>query len=286
MHYTYPVRNKLIAIVGPTASGKSALGAYLAKKLGGEIISADSRQVYKGMRVISRADKAHMVGIADPRRQFSADDYVRHATRIITMIYHSGNIPIVVGGTGLYADMLTGRMSYPNVPPNKKLRERLEQKTTKQLFAQLKKLDPARAKTIEPHHKRRLIRAIEIAEAIGTSPPRTTHDTYDVLWLGLNGQKSLRAGVETRLRAGMVAEAKKLRAALSKKRWRELGFEFVLLAEYLDKKISKPTLIEGLVRAEEHYAKRQMRWFKRNNAIIWITSQRHAYQCAKQFLSV
>src|SRR5581483_9524645 len=164
---------KVIAVVGPTASGKSALGVFLAQKLRrlpagrqGEIISADSRQVYRGMRVISRAGRGHMVGIADPRRQFSAGEYVRRATRCIDVMIHGNKVPIVVGGTGLYADALLGRMPLPQVPPDRALRAALRKRTAPQLMAQLRRLDPARAAQVDPHNKVRLMRAVEIAKGI------------------------------------------------------------------------------------------------------------------------
>ena len=274
-------KKKVIAIVGPTGSGKSSLGEYLAAKLGGEIIAADSRQVYKGMRVISRADTAHMVGVANPRKQFSAGDYKKQADKLIQKI----ELPIVVGGTGFYTDTLLGRMMMPEVAPNTKLRAALDKKTLKQLAAQLTKLDPASAKRVDLNNRPRIVRAIEIAEALGKVPTPTLSTEYKVLWLGLAKQKNLKSGVEARLRAGMVAEAKKLRTTLTKKRYAELGFEFALLANYLDKQISKKELVDALVRGEQQYAKRQWRWFKRNQDIHWITNKSKVLQLAKAFIS-
>src|SRR3989344_300310 len=140
---------KVIAIVGPTASGKSSLGIWLAKKLGGEIISADSRQVYKGLDIgTGKVTKKEMVGIphhllsvASPKKQFTVDDFVRLAEKAHSNILQNDRMTIVVGGTGLYVDMFLGRMAYPNVPPNPALRARLEKKSVAQLLAQLQKLD-------------------------------------------------------------------------------------------------------------------------------------------------
>src|SRR6185369_1890853 len=128
--------------------------------------------------------------VASPKGQFTVDDFVKQATRAYSSVLQNIRIAIVVGGTGLYVDMLTGRMSYPNVAPNATLRAQLEQRTTRQLFARLQKLDPSRAKTIDKDNPRRLIRAIEIAKAIGQSPiistTGTTDNKYNILWLGLN----------------------------------------------------------------------------------------------------
>ena len=274
---------KIIAVVGPTASGKSALGAYLAKKLGGEVVSADSRQVYKGMHIISRAEKGHMVGIADPAKQFSAGEYVKHAQKICAHILENKRTPIVLGGTGFYADALLGRMPLPQVEPDKKLRTKLNKRSAKQLMAQLKTLDPTVAVRVDPANLVRLVRAIEIAKA-GPLPPGDTASPYRVLWLGLRQSKNLNAGVEARLRAGMVAEAKRLRGALPRRRYKELGFEFDLLSDYLDKKISRQELVEKIANGERKYAKRQNRWFKRNPDIHWVKSRAEALRLSKKFL--
>ena len=232
--------------------------------------------------------KHHLLDVASPKKQFTVDDFVRLAERAHSNILQNDRMTIVVGGTGLYVDMLLGRMAYPNVPPNNKLRRQLEQRTTKQLFAQLQKLDPRRAATIEPGHKRRLIRAIEIAKAIGQSPIPHPDQKYDVLWLGLNQknlQKNIRIRLFARIRAGMVREAKKLHAAgLSYKRMEELGLEYRYLSYLLQGKLTKQEFEVQLERAIWHYAKRQMRWFKRNKDIHWVRSKAEALQRAKKFL--
>ncbi|MDE1925373.1 MAG: tRNA (adenosine(37)-N6)-dimethylallyltransferase MiaA [Patescibacteria group bacterium] len=291
-------KQKLIAVVGPTSSGKTALGIWLAKKIGGEIISADSRQVYKGLNLGTgkatpqemQGVPHHLLNVANPKRQFSADDFTRLGQKAITLIYQSGRLPIIVGGTGFYVDALLGRLTLPNVPPNPRLRKQLDKKDARELFLQLKKLDPARAKTIEPNHKRRLIRAIEIARAIGvgtkpsSSPSRTRRSDpglaplsrYDVLWLGLNPapetlKKNIHARLRARIKAGMIAEARTLHAkGLSYKRMEELGLEYKSLALLLQNKVTKEECMESLERAIQHYAKRQVRWFKRNPDIRWI----------------
>ena len=294
---------KIIAVVGPTASGKSALGTYLAQKLNGEIISADSRQVYKGLDIgtgkVTKKEMAgiphHLLSVASPKKQFTVDGFVKQAEKALYVILQKARIAIVVGGTGLYVDMLLGRMAYPNVPPNLKLREQLEQQTTKQLFAQLKKLDPRRAANIEPNHKRRLIRAIEIAKAIGQSPDTrttsTTNNKYNTLWLGLNPEykklkQNIRMRLFARIRTGMVAEAKRLhKQGLSYKRMAELGLEYRYLSLLLQNKITKQEFETQLERSIWQYAKRQMRWFKGNKDIRWVSGKSQALRLSKQFLS-
>ncbi|HEV7449704.1 MAG TPA: tRNA (adenosine(37)-N6)-dimethylallyltransferase MiaA [Candidatus Paceibacterota bacterium] len=289
---------KLIAIVGPTASGKSALGIYIAQKLKGEVISADSRQVYKGLDIgTGKVTKKEMLGVphhllsvVSPKKQFTVDDFVRLADKAYASVLQNNAVAIVVGGTGLYVDMLVGRMSYPNVPPNEALRKKLANKTALQLFAMLKKADPARAANIEASNPRRLIRALEIAKAIGKSPTPNPEPKYDVLWLGLNpDQKKLQRNIHKRLlsriKAGMINEAKRLRKqGLTYKRMDELGLEYRYLAQLLQNKLTKKEFAEQLERAINDYAKRQMRWFKRNQDIVWAGSKTEALKLAKDFL--
>jgi tRNA dimethylallyltransferase len=303
---------RVVAIVGPTSSGKTALGIYLGAKLGGEVISADSRQVYKGLDIgtgkVTKKEMAgvphHLLDVASPKRVFSADDFKKLGERAIALIYRSKKIPIVVGGTGLYADVLLGRMALPEVPPNPKLRTKLEAKSVEELYALLLKKDPERAKNIEPMHKRRLVRALEIAEALGKNPSKASAMDglpnnmlpYEVLWLGLNPpqnilNKKIVSRLHARLKAGMIAEAKKLHArppaggGLSYKRMEALGLEYKSLARFLQNKITKEEMVAELERAIPHYAKRQQRWFKRNPSIVWIKNKTEALRLAKKFLS-
>lgn len=290
-------RPKIIAIVGPTASGKSGLGIYLAQKLTGEVISADSRQVYRGLDIgtgkVTKHEmqgvKHHLLDVANPKKQFTVDDFVRLSEQAVKKIKVLHTV-IIVGGTGLYVDMLLGRMFYPNVPPNKKLRGQLERWSIKKLYATLKKLDPRRAATIEPHHQRRLIRAIEIAKAIGQSPLQNPAPKYDVLWLGLSPapvklKQNIRKRLLARMRSGMVHEARRLhKGGLSYKRMDELGLEYRYLALLLQKKLSQPEFMVQLERAINHYAKRQHRWFRRNKDIHWVSGKTEALRLSKKFL--
>jgi tRNA dimethylallyltransferase len=289
---------KIIAIVGPTASGKSALGIFLAQKIGGEIISADSRQVYRGLDIgtgkVTEKEMSgvphHLLDVASPQKIFSADDFVRLANTAIEKIGKNGCLPVVVGGTGFYIDALLGRLTLPNVPPDEKLRAQLDKKSPKQLFVMLKKLDPRRAKTIEPHHKRRLIRAIEIARALGKNPVPKTQEKYQVLWLGValspdRLKKNIHTRLLSRVKAGMIREARLLyRQGVSYTRMEELGLEYRSLARLLQKKISHEEFLAQLEREINKYAKRQYRWFKRNPDIRWVKSKTEALSFAKKFL--
>lgn len=282
------MKQKVIAVVGPTASGKSALGEYLAKKLGGKVISADSRQVYKDMHVISRAEPGAMVGVADPKHPYSAGAYAKDAAAVVTKLVSKNKLPVVVGGAGFYAEALL-HTPLPAVAPNKQLRARLNKKTPTQLLALLTRLDPKSAKRVDPQNKVRLIRAIEIAAALGSVPTRPQEGIYEVLWLGLPTPKNyegvLRRGVEVRLRRGMLREAKRLRSDLTAHRYAQLGFEFDLLAQLLEGRITREQFVEAMVRGEARYAKRQRRWFKRSSEIRWVKTKAEALRLAKGFLS-
>lgn len=276
----------MLVIVGPTASGKSALAVRLAQRFGGEVISADSRQVYKGLTIGTgkitpremEGVRHHLLDIASPKRTFTAADFARTARRVLQGIAQRGKIPIIAGGSGFYIDVLLGRITLPNVPPNRALRNMLEKKSIATLFALLKKKDPHRAQSIEQHNKRRLIRALEIAEA---SPKASVMEnepqSFDVLWVGIKpNEAQLRINIEMRLRErlkkGMVAEARRLHASgLSYKRMRELGLEYRALADFLDGRISREILEHSLARNIKRYAKRQITYWKRNRAICWFT---------------
>lgn len=275
-----------MAIVGPTASGKSDLGVFLAKKFGGEVISADSRQVYRGLDIGSgKITGEEMKGIphylldtADPRRQrFSADDFLKLAGQAIEKIQGRGKLPIVVGGTGFYIDVLAGRAVFPNVPPNPLLRKKFAGKSVEELFALLKKRDPRRAKSIDRHNKVRLIRALEIIEALGLVPATEAMSSKlsarNFVFIGLK-PRDLEEKISKRLRArldGIIRESKKLhKQGLSYKRMYELGLEYRYAAEFLRGKLDKDKMLEKLEIAIRQYAKRQMTWFKRNPKIKWF----------------
>jgi len=283
-------KQQVLIIVGPTSSGKSALAVELARKFGGEVISADSRQVYRGLNIGTgkiakremRGVRHHLLDVASPKKYFSADEFVRKGKVALSNILQNDKMPIIVGGTGFYIDALVGRIALPNVPPDKKLREKLEKKTAAQLFAMLKQRDPRRAKTIEPQHKRRLIRALEIVASIGKSPPAARQGlaAYDALWIGIAPpmkelEKKITIRLFARIREGMVAEGKRLhKRGLSYKRMEELGLEYKFLARLLQGKLTRQQMAEELNRAIRKYAIRQMRYWKRNKDIVWFKERR------------
>ena len=287
---------KIITILGPTASGKSDLAVIIAKKISGEIISADSRQVYKGMDIGSgKITKQEMLGVphhlldvANPKRTFTVSHYQKLANRKIAEIINRNKTPIIVGGTGLYIQSIIDGIVLPEVGPNYDLRQKLEKLSVSQLFTKLQKLDPIRAKSIDAKNPRRLIRAIEIATALGKVPKlKTKPSPYEFILIGLNpGEKILKQNIhkrlEKRLKQGMVQEVKELRAAgLSWRRLESFGLEYRFVAQFLQAKITKTEMIDRLEKEIWQYAKRQMMWFKRDGRIKWIAKPVEATKLIK-----
>jgi tRNA dimethylallyltransferase len=281
-------KHKIIVILGTTAAGKSDLAVKLAKKFGGEIISADSRQVYEGLDIGSgkitkeemRGVPHHLLDVANPKRQFSVAQYKTLAEKAIAQTYKKGRIPIIVGGTGFYIHAVVDGLVLPEVPPERKLRKRLEKKSAEELFAILKKLDKSRAENIEKDNPRRLIRAIEIAVRLGKVPNLKSNPKYNALQIGLKPpdkelKKRIHKRLIARMKKGMLAEAKRLRnpsagVGLSWRRMEALGLEYRCLARHLQKKINRQEMLSEIETESWRFAKRQMRWFKRDAGIKWF----------------
>lgn len=282
-----PLLPKVIVILGQTATGKSDLAVKVAKKIDGEIISADSRQIYKGLDIGAgkittkemRGIPHHLINIASPKRKFTVVEYQKKAIYAMAEIIKRGKTPIICGGTGLYIDAITKGVVFPEVPPNNKLRKILEKKSVLELLKILRKLDRNRAKDIENKNEQnnrvRLIRAIEIARALGRVPrAEATPPPYEFIKIGLYlPQDQLKKKIEKRVRkmfakknrGGLFNEIKKLKkparrggSGVSDKRLKELGFEYF-----------EPTY-EKVVIQTIKYAKRQMTWFKRDKEIKWF----------------
>lgn len=265
---------KIIVILGPTATGKSSLAVKLAKKLKGEIISADSRQVYKTLDIgtgkISKKEMRgvphHLLDVVNPKVRFSVTKYQTLANKALEQVIKKGKIPIICGGTGFYIDAITKGVIFPEVPPNKKLRRELEDKSADELLKILNKLDKNRATNIDNKNKVRLIRAIEIAKHLGKVPKiKEKESSYDFIKIGLTlDRDELRKKIEKRIkkmfRDGLLKEIARLKkAGVTDKRLREFGFEYY-----------NPT-IESVIIGNVKYSKRQMTWFKRDKEIKWFS---------------
>ena len=291
---------KLIVILGPTASGKTALSINLAKKFNGEIVSADSRQVYKGMDIgTGKVTKKEMQGIphylldvVSPKRRFTVTQYRNLALRAINKIQKAGKIPFLVGGTGFYIQAIVEGIVIPEVKPDWKLRKQLEKKSIKELYEILKKLDPRRIRTIEKENPRRLIRAIEIVLKTKKPVPILKFQPlpYPVLMIGIKKtpqglKKLIKNRLLKRLKKGMVAEVRRLRKeGLSWQRLEEFGLEYRYIAQYLQKKINYYEMTEKIKKESEQYSKRQMTWFKRDKRIKWIKNYQEVKTLIKNFL--
>jgi len=289
-------KKKIVVILGPTASGKTDLSIKLAKKFNAEIVSADSRQVYKGMDIgTGKVTKKEMKGIphylldvASPKRKFTVAQYQKLANKAINKIHKNKSAPFLVGGTAFYIQAIVDGIIIPEVRPDWKLRKELEKKTPEQLFKILKKLDPRRSKTIEKNNKRRLIRAIEIIKKTKKSIPLLKKKPqFEVLILGIkkdNLKESIKKRLSKRLKQGMIAEVKNLN--LSWKRLEELGLEYRFIALYLQKKITFQEMADKIQKESEQFSKRQMTWFKKDKRIKWIKDYKEAEKLIKDFLKV
>ncbi len=284
---------KVIVILGQTATGKSDLAVRIALRLrsgsstgkfGGEIISADSRQVYIGLDIGSgkitknemRGVPHHLLDVIKLKKKFTVAEYQKLAEEKIKDIISRDKTPIICGGTGFYIDAVTKGIVFPDVPPNIKLRKTLEKKSLSSLIKILNKLDKSRARSIDINNKVRIIRAIEIAKALGKVPKITAvKPLYKFIKIGLYlPEDKLKKKINLRLKKrviGMVNEGRKLRkAGLSFKRMLELGLEYKYIALYLQNKITKIEMQEKLSQEIYQYAKRQMTWFKKDNSITWV----------------
>ena len=265
----------VIAIIGPTASGKSARAVREAQTRNGEVISVDSRQVYRGLDIgtekISPEDMQgiphHLIDIREPEDTYSAHDFVVDATRLIHDIHARGKMPILVGGSHFYFDALFNGLP-TETPPNPSLRLELETLDADELYARVKEHDPYRASKLDPKNTRRLIRAIEIIEAHGKVPAREARDTYRVEWIVMQPpREELRERITARLtRAlaqGLIEEVERTKNRVGRARLNELGLEYRIVGEYLDGVHTKEALVEVLTSALWQYARRQRAWVRK-----------------------
>ena len=274
-------KNKVIAVVGPTASGKTAFAVDLAEKIGGEIISADSRLVYKGFDIGTakptlderRGIPHYMIDIAEPEVDYSAGLYVHEAKRIIEDIQSRGKVPIIAGGTGLYINILLMNYDLPKVEPDYELRKAL--KLEEDLPAILAELDPETAQLIDKNDRKKLIRAIEIVKTTGKPIQRRKNNPeYEIEWIGLNFPRDvlydrINRRVDLMFEAGLIDETKNL----LQKHGRipnllyTIGYQEVI--QYLDGLLTLGEAVDKLKQNTRRYAKRQLTWFRKNPAINW-----------------
>jgi tRNA dimethylallyltransferase len=275
----------LIAILGPTAVGKSALALQLAEEFRGEIVSADSRLVYRGMNIGTakptieeqRMVPHHLIDLVNPDESFTLAEYQRLAYTTIAEIHARGNVPMLVGGTGLYVRAVLEGLSIPRVTPNAERRAELEDIDAALLYTRLQGLDPVAASRIDPKNKRRVIRAIEVTETAGTpiSELQKHHvPNYRVVRIGLTMPREqlyerINARVDQMIVNGLIAEVQSLLdrgysadlPALS-------GLGYRQIAAYLAGKTSREEAIRVLKRDTRRFVHHQYSWFRLNDERI------------------
>lgn len=274
---------KLIVVLGPTACGKSSLGVELARHCNGEIVSADSRQVYRGLDLGTgkitpdemEGIPHHMLDVVEPNTPYSVADFQRGAYAAIDGILSRGKQPLLVGGTGLYIRAVTQGFVFQDTPPNPALRAELEQLSAGALYDRFRALTGLTLNESEQHNQQRLVRAVEKAEAGGYADAARV-PRYDVLQLGCTYPRDvLHRRIDHRLRArldaGMVQEVASLRAAGVTDAFLEgLGLEYRYLCRYLTGQLkSEDELVDELGRAIKRFAKRQVQWFQKDK-VLWL----------------
>jgi len=288
--------NKLLIILGPTASGKSDLAIKIAKLFNGEIISADSRQVYKEMNIgTAKPSKGniryHLLDIIEPDKRFSAAQYKELACKAIKDIQNRNKLPILCGGTGLYISSIIEDWQFPEVPPQEKLRKELEEESIKQLFKIYQKLDTEGAKSIDKKNKRRLIRAIEVCKANNKpfwQQRKSSKSLFDTLLIGIElPKKELKERIAKRIKKmikiGLETEIKILKDKYGRiPSLQTIGYQE--WKEYFNNKINKKEVQDLIELHTVQYSKRQMTWFKKMKNIQWIEKPEQAIKLTKLFL--
>ena len=275
------MKGKLIVILGTNASGKSGLGVELAKKYGGEIVSADSRQVYRGLDLGSgkitpeetQGVPHHLIDVCDPGDFFSMADFQRLAYAAVDGILARGRVPFLVGGTGLYVDAVADGYMLSLRAPDLALRARLETYETPALYEMLKEKLPDT--DIDPKNRNRVMRALERLAADDYRPGRRS-PRYETLKLGVTWPREILKQriderLEKRLQQGMVQEVQRLLdAGVSLEFLDKLGLEYRYLSQYLLGKWTYEQMVDELSRAIKRFAKRQMTWFRREENLHWL----------------
>ena len=287
------MKKKAIVVVGATASGKTALGVHIAKKFNGEVISADSMQIYKGMDIatakptIEEMDgiKHHLIDFVDINQQYSVSAYCNDSRRAFDEITENNKIPVIVGGTGLYIDSFLSNTKFLESASSDSVRKDLlaeaEKNGTESLYEQLKAIDPDAAENIHPNNTVRVIRALEIYKTTGQTlteqnkQSHTVESDIEPLYIGINYSdreklyNRINLRVDLMLENGLLDEAKGFfESNPSKTAFNAIGYKE--LKPFIDGELSFDVCVENLKRETRRYAKRQITWFKRNGKINWF----------------
>lgn len=308
----YKDKPKLIVLLGPTASGKTDWGLRLARKFNGDIISADSRQIFTKMSVGTAKPEGvwrregltrvyyvddvphHLMDIVDPGKQFTLAQFHDTAIKSIEHSFKKGRQPIVVGGTGLYIQSLVENLRIPRVPPNKELRLGLEDKDLPSLLALLKKLDPEAMRAIDKHNKRRVIRALEVTIMSGesfSSQRKKDEAVFETLQIGINmPREELYRRIDLRadlmMEKGLLSEVQ----ALNKQKYgwhlpSMSGIGYRQFQPYFEGAITLTDVVAAIRRDTRRYSKKQMTWFRRDKSIRWCKTYEEAEKLVEEFLN-
>jgi tRNA dimethylallyltransferase len=292
-----PRREYILFIVGPTAIGKTRLAVALAGKIGGEIVSCDSMQIYKGMHILSQAPskkerglaRHHLVGVLDPKKEYSAAVFIKEAVPIIKAIIKRKKIPIVAGGSGLYVKALIDGL-FPSPAADMKFRKRMQafvsRHGSKRLHDRLSKIDPISAELIHPNDVRRIIRALELFESTGRTmtelkaSTKGLKDHYDIGIFGLTAPREkiysrIDSRVDKMFASGAMREAKSLtKKRMSKTAGEVLGFKEI--ADHLDGEYDLEYAKDLVKMNTRRFAKRQLTWFRPDMRIKWYDITRNS----------
>ncbi|WP_432460787.1 tRNA (adenosine(37)-N6)-dimethylallyltransferase MiaA [Agarivorans sp. QJM3NY_25] len=292
----------LLVVLGPTASGKTHLGVEIARLYGGEILSADSRQVYRGLDLGSGKDldeyqeiPYHLIDIVEPEAEYSVFHFQRDFFKAYQQIKQRQQLPVMVGGTGLYIDAVTQNYQLHEVPSNQALRNELAELSLEQLQQRLLSVKPEQHNNTDLQVRPRLVRAIEIAES-DTAPPQTSpHPEIKPLYLGIRWERAvlrqrITLRLKQRLEQGLVEEVERLHAqGVSYAKLEFYGLEYRLVAQYLQQQLSYNDMFQKLNSQIHQFAKRQDTWFRkmerRGDEIHWLSPENLLLTQAEQVIA-
>jgi len=286
---------KVLVLCGPTASGKTSLSIKLAKEIGGEIVSADSMQIYKYMDIgtakVTKEEaegiRHYLIDIIEPNERYSVADYKIDAEKAIEEILAKGKVPIIVGGTGLYVDALIYGIHYPEIEFDKEYREKLERKVEEEglatLYEKAKQIDPEACQKISSNDQKRILRILEIFHATGKTKTQQEIESrkdgvkYDYKVYALDMERSLlyeriNKRVEKMIEKGLIQEVQALLERYKEFPTAMQGLGYKEVVEYLQGSLTKEEMIEKIKQESRRYAKRQLTWFRKNKQTIWLTT--------------
>ncbi len=286
--------SQIIVVAGPTASGKTGLAVRLAQHYGGEVVSADSMQIYKHMDIASAKPTEeemqgiphHLIDVVSPFEPFSVAEYVKRAREVIADILSRGRLPIVAGGTGLYISSLVDNIEFTEEKTDPAVRQKLlsqaEEQGIEPLYKRLQEIDPAAAEKIHPNNTKRVVRALELFETTGltltqqNARSRRTPPPFTSFMLALCPEREelyrrIDLRVDDMVEQGLFLETKQLRnMGLTRDMQSMQGIGYKEAFDYLEGRVSREVCIEEIKKATRHYAKRQLTWFRRDERYRWL----------------